>query len=268
MFFQNVFDQEFRGTLLGADRQYSQNYNIKANINRSDLMMAFNPEPYDLSTNNTLTLNYAMDFSRPNFASLSINVAGTVSATTRAYEVVQSLNSDAVFSALFTATISSINGQDTVLIRSIKPKTVIRAFISNTSAEKSLKFNKKAPVAELPAYFERYTLANTFNYPDLGGGILIKLDPNSSDDQAVITSYGLDYNALQADWQLLGGRSDAFRTIKKGYTSGNLTSEIMYFTGAKAGDLAKKTVYTFVASALMSQMEIPYVLTNADLVTL
>lgn len=268
MFFQNVFDQEFRGALLGSDRQLSNNFNLKGNVNRSDLMLAFNPEPYDLSTNNTLTLNYAMDFAQPQFASLSINVAGNTAAATRAYEVVQALNSNDVFAALFKASLSSVENKETVIIRSLKPRTTIRVYISNTSAEKALKFNKKAPVGELPSYFERYTLSNAAMYPDLGGGLLIKLDPNNANDQAVITTAGLDYNAPKEDWELLGGRCDGYKTYKRGYTGSNMTSEIMYYTGAKVGDPAKKIVYTYSGSDVVGEIEMPYVLTADDLVTL
>ena len=43
----NVFDFEFRGSLLSADRQYQQTFKIKANTNRSDYILSGNAEPYD-----------------------------------------------------------------------------------------------------------------------------------------------------------------------------------------------------------------------------
>lgn len=267
MFFQNLHDQEFRGTLLGADRQYSLNFNIKANHNRSELMIAWNKETYDLSSLNTLTLNYAMDFNSPNFASLSINVAGGTPAATKAYEVVNLLNANEVFAAIFVASLSKIDGGDTVLIRSRRERTQMKTFISNTGAERILRFNKKAPVAELPAYFNRYTMAESANHPDMPPGILLALDVGEVEDQEVITAAGLDYTAPQEDWELLAGRSDAFYFRKKAYTGSNLTSVIYYPAGAGVGDLAKKIIYTYDGSNQTGEMEIPYILESGDLIT-
>lgn len=270
MFFQNLFDQEFRGSLFAGDRMYTLNFNVAANVNRSDLMMAWNPEPYDLSTNNTLTLNYTIDFASPNFASLAINVAGATPAATRAYEIVNALNANAVFAAMFTASVGSVSGRDTVLIRSSRPKNAIRAYVSNTSAERALRFNLKAPVGELPAYFERHTIAQAASYPDLATGILIKLDTAVAADQEVITYGGFNYAAPKADWQLMAGRNDAFHFEK--YThdgSGRLTSVIKYFAGAQAGDLAKKITYTYTGANTYAdqQAEVPYILQSGDLIT-
>jgi len=270
MFFQNLFDQEFRGTLLGADRQYSLNFNLKANANRSDLMMAWRHEPYDMSTNNTLTINYAMDFASPNFASLAINVAGATTNATRAYEVVNALNANLVFAALFTASVGKVDDGDTVMIRCNRPKTAVKTFISNTSAERALRFNLKAAVAELPSYFDRHTFANAASYPDLSTGILLKLDTAQAYDQEVITNAGLDYTTVQPDWKLLLGRSDAFHFEKKGYDgSARLTSVIRYPAGARAGDLAKKTQFTYTGASTNpdTETEIPYILQSGDLIT-
>lgn len=268
MFFQNLFDQEFRGTLMSADRQYSQNFNMKANVNRSDLMMAWNPEPYDLSTNTSLTINYAMDFASPNFASLTINVQGTTPAATLAYEVVQALNADQVFAALFAANVATIHGRNTVMIKCRRPKTAIKTFISNRSAENAFRFNLKAVVSELPSYFARHTMANAASYPDLSTGILLQLYTTNADDQAVITAAGLDYTTVQPDWKLLLGRSDAFHFRKKTYAGTNLASTIFYPAGAKVGDLAKKIEYTYDGSNnVLTECEIPYVLQSGDLVT-
>lgn len=271
MFFQNLFDQEFRGTLFADDRQYTLNFNVRANSNRSDLMMAWRHEPYDMSTHNTLTLNYAMDFASPNFASLAINVAGGTPAATRAYEVVNALNANAVFAALFQASLSKVDGGETVLIRSLRPKTTIRAYISNTSAERVMRFNLKAPVAELPAYFERHTIAQAATYPDLGTGLLIKLDTAVAADQEVITYGGFDYTAPKADWQLLLGRAGSAYIFEKMAHdgSGRLTSVIKYPAGARAGDMAKKTTYTYTGANTYpdQQAEIPYILQTGDLIT-
>ena len=271
MFFQNLFDQEFRGTLFSDDRQYTLNFNIAANVNRSDLMMAWNPEPYDMSTFNTLTINYTVDFASPNFASLAINVAGITASATLASEVVNLLNANAVFEALFTASVGSVNGKNTVLIRSSRPKTAIRAYISNTSAERVLRFNLKAPVGEIPSYFERHTIANAASYPDLSTGILLKLDPAVAADQEVITYGGFVYGSPKADWQLLMGRAGSAYTFEKNTHdgSGRLTAVVRYPAGAKAGDMAKKITYTYTgANTYPDQMaEVPYILTSGDMIT-
>jgi hypothetical protein len=271
MFFQNLFDQEFRGTLFADDRQYTLNFNVKANSNRSDAMVAWNKEPYDMSSLNTLTVNYAIDFASPNFASLSVNVAGTTPSATRAYEVVNALNADAVFAALFQATLTKISGGDTVLIRSIRPKTTIRSYISNTGAERVLRFNLKAPVGELPSYFDRHTIANTANYPDLGTGLLIRLDTGVVADQEVITYGGFDHTAPKADWQLLVGRGgSAYIFEKNTYDgSGRLTAVVRYPAGARVGDLAKRTTYTYTGPNTYPNQsaEVPYILTSGDLIT-
>lgn len=271
MFFQNLFDQEFRGTLFADDRQYTLNFNVKANANRSDLMMAWKKEPYDMSSNNTLTLNYAMDFASPNFASLSINVAGGTAAATRAYEVVNALNANTVFAALFQASLGKVDGGETVLIRSLRPKTTIRAYISNLSAERALRFNLKAPVGELPAYFERHTIAQAATYPDLGTGLLIKLDTAVTEDREVITYGGFDYTSPKADWQLLLGRAGSAYLFEKLTHDGSsrLTQVIRYPAGAKVGDLGKKITYTYTgANITPDQMaEIPYILTSGDMIT-
>jgi hypothetical protein len=271
MFFQNLFDQEFRGTLFADDRQYTLNFNIKANANRSDLMIAWKKEPYDMSSNNTLTINYAMDYASPNFASLAINVAGTTPAATRAYEVVNALNADTVFAALFTASLSKVDGGDTVLIKSIRPKATIRAYISNLSAERALRFNLKAPVGEIPAYFDRHTIAQAASYPDLGTGLLIKLDTASVPDQEVITYGGFDFSSPKADWQLLLGRAGHAYLFEKltHDGSGRLTVVVSYPAGSRVGDLAKKVTYTYSGANTYpdQQAEVPYILQSGDLIT-
>lgn len=268
MFFQNLFDQEFRGSLLAADRQYSLNSTLRPNVNRSDLMVAWNTEPYDLSVNTSLTVNYSLDFASPNFASLTINVAGGTASATKAYEVVNALNANAVFAALFTASVSKIGDLNTVLIKSSRPKTAIRAYISNTSAENALRFNKKAPVGELPSYFEKFSLGQAATYPDLPVGVLLKLNTADANDQAVITAAGFDYTSPKADWQLLYGANDAFHFTKNTYTGTNLMTSIYYPAGARVGDLAKKTTYTYDGSNnRLTAAEVPYILTSGDLIT-
>jgi len=267
MYFQNVFDSEFRGTVMTSDRQYTPTYKLGANVNRSDLMLAWNPEPFDMSANNTLTINYAMDFSSPNFASLAINVAGATTSATTATEVVTALNSNAVFASLFVAAIQKQKGENYVYIRCLRPKHSIRVYISNTSAEHALAFNLKAPVAEMPSYFEKYTIQQAASYPELGPALLLKLDEADSDDQQVITAAGLTYSSPKKDWQLLAGRDESFMLTKRLYSGSTLTTEIIYPAGARAGDMARKINYVYSGSNLTEQTEVPYILTGSDLIT-
>ena len=102
-FYQNVMSQEFRGNWVLGDRQYVLEFICPANVNQSDYQLAWNPEPYDFSTYNTLTLNYAWDTDFKNYSALSVNVAGASPAATLASEVVTALNNNAIFAEMFVA---------------------------------------------------------------------------------------------------------------------------------------------------------------------
>lgn len=266
MFFQNVLDQEFRGTLLGSDRQYTMNFNLGANTNRTDLMVAWNPEPYDFSVYPIFTINYSLDFNLPNFPFIDVNVVGINPNTTAAHEVATRLNSDTLFAPLFEAGVQEMSNKKHVYIRSKRPKSVMRIFVSNSSAERSLKFNKKAPVGELPSYFRKWSLQEAAVHPTLGG-TLLALDGSNPDDAQVITAAGFDPTNPKKDWQLLAGRTDAFTFKKKAYASGVISSMIIYPAGAQVGDLAKKVVYDYTGSDLVGEMEIPYILTSGDMIS-
>jgi hypothetical protein len=180
-FFQNVFEEEFRGHWLLEDRQYVIDFICPPNRNKSNYQLAWNVEPYDLSTTNTLTINYAWDNDFKNYSSLSINVAGATPAVTRALEVVNALNANAVFAEMWVAQIYPYQFSTqpmgyTVLItkKSGRIKPTIRSYISNSGAETKLRFNKYAGVADLPLYMERHTIANRFTFPD-SVGMLIRL---------------------------------------------------------------------------------------------
>jgi hypothetical protein len=242
-------------------------------------MIAWNYDPYDLSVHNTLMLNFAIDPNFFNFATLNINVAGATPAATMASEVAAKLNADPTFSTFFSAEAVDVkNGIDVtltpppyrVVIRSSgRSKTNIKAYITNAGAEQTLGFNLKAPVAELPSYYARHTIANRFNYPD-SLGALVQLDTSNAVDQAVITNAGLDYTSPQADWQLLKGRSHNFMFTKNTVDGSNrITQSITYPAGSVAGSLAVKTTYSYTgANTTPSQSaQVPYVLTSGDLIT-
>lgn len=262
-FFQNVLEAEFRGSLFSADRRLQSNFKIAPNTNGSMYMLAGNSSPYNLTGNTTLSINYAYDPALLGYATVAINVSGaTVSATT-SQEIATALNANQIFSENFRAVANSEN----LLIKGIKNRANFKAYIANTGAEKIIGFNKKAPVAELPSYFERFSFENRFNYPDLGPHRLVLLDPSDPTDAAIITAAGLDPTTPTPDWQLLKGCNDAFWFYKRTYTSGQLSSEIKYPAGATEGDLAKKTYYEYDGSDLVAIMETPYILQSGDLLT-
>lgn len=262
-FFQNVFEAEFRGSLLSSDRRLQSNFKLGANSNGSSYMLSGNTGPYNLTGNTNLTINFAYDPALLGYAALTINVAGAVVAATNAFEVCTALNANAHFAELFIA--EEKNGKVFIKGRNLKP--IFKAYISNGSAESILKFNAKAPVAELPEYFERYAFENRFGYLNLGSHRLVLLNPSDPVDAAVISAAGFNPSSPTPDWQLLAGTNDSYFFTKRTYVTGLLSTEIKYPAGAKEGDLAKKTYYTYSGSDLIEIMETPYVLASGDLIT-
>jgi alpha-tubulin suppressor-like RCC1 family protein len=270
-FFQNVFDFEFRPTLLGADRQYQMSWKLPANTNRSDYMLSGNAGPFNLSNGEILTINYAYDVNFVNYSSMDIDISGTTPEATTAQEIVSTLNSDATFASMFTAVVypSTTNPQspNKILIKGLNSRGIFRAYISNSGAEKILQFNKKAPIRELPSYFARYTIAERFNYPTLGPDRVIELDPACPYEAGLISAAGYDPAAPKEDWELLQGQNEAYWTYNRTYADSVLVSEIKYQSGARPGDLAKKIFYTYSGSDLIGQQDVPYVLQEADILT-
>jgi len=181
-YFQNLFD-EYQGCwVLGAfgdtGKSMSLIFKVPGNKNRGEAFIAWNTEPYDLSTNDTLTFNFAYDQDFKNYAALSINVAGATASATTASEIRDLLNNNATFSDRFTAGINAANGGERgsgpfrVFIRQKKPAGTFRTYISNTSAELALKFNKYGGVADIPSYFEKDTIANRFATPEANSKLI------------------------------------------------------------------------------------------------
>jgi hypothetical protein len=139
--------------------------------------------------------------------------------------------------------------------------------VSNSGAETKIKFNKNAPVRELPSYFEKYSIENRFLNQEKAPNYLILLNPSNSVDADVISAAGLDPLSPTPDWRLLSGSNDAYWFYKRAYENGQIVSEIKYPAGANVGDLAKKTFYTYEDSDLVECMEVPYILENSDLMT-
>lgn len=271
-FFQNPFDQEFQGYLPVIDKRAALSFKVPANLNKSDAQLAWNIGPYDFSSDDELTINYAHDSAPKNWATLTINVAGATASATTAQEVVTILNDNATFADMFLAEVKNYSSGQTVYIRpSPTRKVKVKLYFSNTGAEKHLRFNKRAGVAELPIYFDRHTIENRFNFED-SVGLLIALDEaDALVDIPIIEDAGFDPLAMKADWELLEGRSTALFTFKKQAVTVNnqITEIIEYGAGAKVGDMAIKTImtYTGTQTAPDTICKIPYVLTSGDLIT-
>lgn len=261
-YFQNVSSSEFIGVYVISDRKYSKDYRIKANPNTSMLMRS-QAGPFDLSTTNLFVIKYSPDAGN-NWYPITITLTSG-SAQTSA-DVCNDLNLDSNFSTMFSA--SDQNG--CVLIRALTSANhTFRAYIPNianpadasTSAEKELLFNFKAPVMEMPSYFSRYAIGN------MPGALLVQL--TQSDENFVITNAGLS-TTPKADWQFLEGTSGLF-TFKKQTVDGSdrVTAIIEYPCGAKAGDLGKKTTFTYSGgnTSPSTIAEIPYTLASGDLIT-
>jgi len=206
-FFQNLFDAEYEGYwTLGDYRGYSLTFKVPSNKNKGEAFVAWNTEPYDLSVNGNLTINFAYDPDFKNFASLTVNVAGATPGATLASEIRDILNGTAGFSDWFTAGIDNpVRGGDRsggpfrLFIRQKKSNIAFRTYVSNTGAELKLKFNKFAGVADIPSYFEKDTIANRFDTTE-SNGRLIRLSHaitgNTAANPSVVTSvaHGLSSN--------------------------------------------------------------------------
>jgi hypothetical protein len=276
MFFQNLFNQEFRGNWVLSDRQYVLTFDVPPNQNQNDYQLAWNVEPYNFSSVPNLTINYAIDADLKGYVQRPINVAGSVPASTKAQEVVDKLNADPFFSDHFLARTKSgsFDGVEGVTAfitsKSGRRRQTVSLFISNTGAETKLRFNKKAGVAELPSYYKRHTIDNRYAVPD-SLGTLVLLDELNPDHVVIIKDAGLDPANMQDDWELLGGRASGLFTFKKQTVdaSSRVTAVIEYGAGAVVGDFARKTTMTYTGTQTQPDQitQIPYVLASGDLVT-
>lgn len=271
-YFQNPFDNDFIGHLLLDDRQYVLDFKVPANINKSTYMFAWADPPYNTVGNTTLTINYSVD--GVNFYPLACSLTSGSART--ADQIAADLNAITNFTSLFEAKVvldHKLN-VNRLMLQARLQREKFRAYISNTSAETVLRFNKKAGVAEMPSYFARHTITNfrdkgpnaTNEYPD-SQNCLIQLSQPT--DDYYITAAGLS-TTPQADYQLLRGRSQSFMFVKNTVDGSNrITVKIEYPAGAKVGDLARKTTYSYTSANTNPDQvtTIPYVLTSGDLVT-
>jgi len=270
-FFQNVFDQEFQGNLILADRKLAPTFKVGPNRNLQTKQVAWKAGPYDLSSGSDLEFNFAWDPEFKQWASVTIDVAGADASSTKAFEVATALNADPTFSSVFEAGVTQLPEGDSVMVSKVASKRQqVKFYFGNSGAETALGFNKMAPVAELPDYFERHTIESVRDFDD-SVGMLVRLDESDTVDQAVIENAGFDPGAMKADWELLRGRASGLFTFQKLTVDGSdrITQIIEYPAGAKAGDFARKINYTYSGSNTNPSKvtEIPYVLQDTDLVT-
>lgn len=335
-FFQNLFDEYEGCWTLGDYKKYSLTFKVPGNKNRPESFICWNSEPYDLSSLNTLTFNFAIDTEFKNFASFSVNIAGVSASSTKAAEIRDILNANSSFSSWFTAGIMAedkLSPVNRVYIRQKRPATNFRFYISNAGAERKLKFNKFGGIADIPSFFDKDTIANRFSSNEANNKLIRlshSISANTAANPTVVTSanHGLsngdtiyiigsnsspsidgehtvtvtgtntftvpvnvttagttgewlsqieyeilndanvDYTTFMADWKHLRGRTNVFMFYKNTIDGSNrITTQIQWQAGAKAGDLAKKILYTYSGANTTpsSQLEIPYVLATTDL---
>lgn len=287
-FYQNPFTQEFEGNWVLADRHHMPKFVVPPNRGRGDEIVTVHTQgPYNLSGNddddnpkNVLKIRFALaanDFK--NWTTLSCTITASSLAATTPEEIAGSLNNNAEFSGWFQAVL--VNKFDSTNFRlEIKSKqdgTKLKFYILNGQAETVLLFNKKAGVAEIPSYFSRHTVDNDAFEDSVNQLVYLDVDNNNVDAKVVDNavdgkgnSLNLDSSTVRADYLMLEGRSGQY-TFKKNTVDGSdrITQIIEYHAGAKVGDLARLTKYTYTGTNKNPDQatEEPYVLTSSDIVT-
>lgn len=287
-FFQNVFTSEFIGSLVLGDRQHIPSFKAKPNVGRGDdLVTVWSQPPYNLSGNDgdgnskgILKITFAFDVDFKNWSTISLDIrtgAANASAVT-APEIVGFLNANVEFKDRFDASLQNFDGGNSrIYIRQKMAIGRFKFYINNTGAETELKFNGRAGVNELPAYFARHTMENVRNFSDCTNNLIL-LDTASVVDQGVINnavdqngkSLGYSHSTVLADWQLFAGKSGIFNFQKIAVDgSDRITQIIEYPAGAKIGDFSRKINYSYTGANRNPDKitEIPYVLESADLVS-
>lgn len=306
-FFQNVFTNDFEGSWVISDRQYSPTFKVPRNAGRGDdRIVVWSDAPYNLNGNdadgnakNVLHLHFTLGDFRL-WQDLNCTITATDLTSVQPHEIVAALNAITEFSDRFVASITNYdlyNGSGTpyanrdftkkprLTIQQKQPVTALRFYVSNEGAETVLRFNARSGVTEIPAYFARHTVDNEkrITYTDAQNA-LIALNPydvvnnptGKKVDTAVINNatdaYGvslnLDASTVRADYLLLRGRAGAYIFVKNTYNgSSQLTAKLEYHAGAKTGDLARKTTYTYSGANVATSAQVPYVLQDADIIT-
>lgn len=253
------------------------------------------PRTYDLSGNDadsnahdTLNIRFAIGNGFLDWVDLAIDITDNtnaglspapVAASMRVDQIVSILNAHPTFQGYFEAAFGQFGNdsvpRDRLIIKQKLPNTRLRFYIVNGQAEEVLQFNARAGVAELPTYFARHTVFNrnaagAVAFED-GLNQLIELDPSNAGGASAVdddlidnavdakgNTLNLDSSTVQADWELLEGKSTTF--LFTNVVSANET--IVYPAGAGVGDLAKRYLVsgsdTFV---------VPHTLESGDLIT-
>lgn len=275
-YYMNVFPEEFRTELL---MDPNLRFVLKANPNRPEVMTAWAGEPYDLSVANLFAICYSFDGGR---SWGTTAVALTAAGGRTAQQVAEELNADAGFSSVFVAySETSVGGRNALKIkRNGRLFDQFKAYIPNTvspsypnaSAERIFQFNAKADVQAMPSTFDAYTVAAKKLNPDSNyDAKLIAVDPAL--EGYVLSNRGLPFGT-KADWEMLRGRSErfTFRKVTTDAANGNrVLEEIEYSAGAVAGDLGRRTIYTYNSGNTTANpnrvVQIPWQLRSSDLIT-
>lgn len=279
-FFQNPFSREFIAPWLLGDRKYIIDFKCPPNSGRGkDHVIAYGTAPFDLSGNdldgqakNVLTIIFCPDNTK-NWTNIAVTITAYSLSSVSIHEIVSSLNADQLFANYFSAFVQ--NGKLSI---TSKREGIINFYVKNAQAESVLKFNKMAGVSEIPTFFAKHAIENC-HLSDENLGLLILLHPDTSDEDAAIIDNAVDFKGnligfnssdVKEDWELLNGRCGLF-TFKKMTVdlSDRVTEVIEYSAGSVAGDLSKKTTYSYTSSNKNPDkiVEIPYTLQSGDLVT-
>lgn len=194
-FFQNVFNQDFIG-----DRHLYLNFEVSSNKGRGDtIVSSFGIAPFDLSGNDAadnsksiLSIGFAIDSEFKLWTYINVDITSTAVSSSSVFvaEIVSALNANIYFKERFEA----IDNKESVQIRQKVDSTKMKFYIVNGKAETVLKFNKKAGIMEMHSNFEDHLLENRFEKYSLG--MLIKLDPENTDDALLITNAKDKYGDL------------------------------------------------------------------------
>lgn len=268
-FFMNVYNQEFRGNLVLSDRQYSMGFVIPANKNSNEFSIAGNPEPYDLTTYDTLLIFVSVNSC---FFTLSAIITG--GSADSAQTVADRLNAISAFSQYFTADVTGKIGSQHVRLHLKNPRTDTKFFVYFSGANYILNFTKYAGIAEIPTYFRKYLIDTSSSNQNQ---FLLELDgTDTAPDgaRAIIRNFlgnqSWTNSDLKADWELFGGKSGLFKFQKTTVDGDGRPSVVIeYSAGAVAGDLAKRITYTYngTTGAVLNYTEEPYTLTSGDLIS-
>lgn len=170
-YYLNPFNEYQGYYAVGDSSSYKLTFKVPGNKNFTEFFICWNAGPYDLSIDDTLTFFYAFDPSFKNWSSFDVNVSGATPSATTAFEIVAILNANTNFSSWYVA---SVYNGNKVGIRQKKPVVSFHTYISGSSAEHKLRFNKQIGVADIPSYFEKDTIDNRFA-SDTSNGCLIRL---------------------------------------------------------------------------------------------